>query len=89
MSETKPADWKYVTTIHYLASGMGSTIYNYMWGADASATGAGVGKEWSKWPGGQINENANHSGWYDVVYTQDVKQNFSCIFNNNNGDTDG
>ena len=22
---------------------------------------------------------------YDVVYTQDVKQNFSCIFNNNNG----
>lgn len=82
LSEKKPADWKYVTTIHYLASGMGSTIYNYMWGADASATGAGVGKEW---PGGQISENANHSGWYDVVYTQDVKQNFSCIFNNNNG----
>ena len=51
LSETKPADWKYVTTIHYLASGMGSTIYNHMWGADASATGAGVGKEW---PGGQI-----------------------------------
>ena len=84
LSETKPADWKYVTTIHYLASGMGSAIYNYMWGADASATGAGVGKEWSKWPGGQIKENADHSGWYDVVYTQDVKQNFSCIFNNNN-----
>lgn len=82
MSETKPADWKYVTTIHYLASGMGSTIYNYMWGADASATGAGVGKEW---PGGQISANADHLGWYDVVYTQDVKQNFSCIFNNNNG----
>ena len=82
LSETKPADWKYVTTIHYLASGMGSTIYNYMWGADASATGAGVGKEW---PGGQISENADHSGWYDVVYTQDVKQNFSCIFNNNSG----
>lgn len=85
LSETKPADWKYVTTIHYLASGMRSTIYNYMWGADASATGAGVGKEWSKWPGGQIKENADHSGWYDVVYTQDVKQNFSCIFNNNSG----
>ena len=82
LSETKPTDWKYVTTIHYLASGMGSTIYNHMWGADASATGAGVGKEW---PGGQISENADHSGWYDVVYTQDVKQNFSCIFNNNNG----
>lgn len=82
LSETKPADWKYVTTIHYLTSGMGSTIYNHMWGADASATGAGVGKEW---PGGQISENADHSGWYDVVYTQDVKQNFSCIFNNNNG----
>lgn len=82
LSETKPADWKYVTTIHYLASGMGSTIYNHMWGADASATGAGVGKEW---PGGQISENADHSGWYDVVYTQDVKQNFSCIYNNNNG----
>lgn len=82
LSEKKPADWKYVTTIHYLASGMGSTIYNHMWGADASATGAGVGKEW---PGGQIKENADHSGWYDVVYTQDVKQNFSCIFNNNNG----
>lgn len=82
LSETKPADWKYVTTIHYLASGMGSTIYNYMWGADKSATGAGVGKDW---PGGQIKENADHSGWYDVVYTQDVKQNFSCIFNNNSG----
>ena len=82
LSETKPADWKYVTTIHYLASGMGSTIYNYMWGADASATGAGVGKEW---PGGQISANADHLGWYDVVYTQDIKQNFSCIFNNNNG----
>lgn len=82
LSETKPADWKYVTTIHYLALGMGTTIYNHMWGADASATGAGVGKEW---PGGQISENADHSGWYDVVYTQDVKQNFSCIFNNNNG----
>lgn len=82
LSETKPADWKYVTTIHYLASGMGSTIYNYMWGVDASATGAGVGKEW---PGGQISANADHLGWYDVVYTQDVKQNFSCIFNNNNG----
>lgn len=82
LSETKPADWKYVTTIHYLASGMGSTIYNHMWGADVSATGAGVGKEW---PGGQISENANHSGWYDVVYTQNVKHNFSCIFNNNNG----
>lgn len=82
LSEKKPADWKYVTTIHYLASGMGSTIYNHMWGADASATGAGVGKEW---PGGQISENANHSGWYDVVYTQNVKHNFSCIFNNNNG----
>lgn len=82
LSETKPADWKYVTAIHYLASGMGSTIYNYMWGADASATGAGVGKEW---PGGQISANADHLGWYDVVYTQDVKQNFSCIFNNNNG----
>ena len=82
LSETKPADWKYVTTIHYLASGMGSTIYNHMWGADASATGAGVGKEW---PGGQISENAEHSGWYDVVYTQDVKQNFGCIFNNNSG----
>lgn len=82
LSETKPADWKYVTTIHYLASGMGSTIYNYMWGADASAIGAGVGKEW---PGGQISANADHLGWYDVVYTQDVKQNFSCIFNNNNG----
>lgn len=82
LSETKPADWKYVTTIHYLASGMGSTIYNYMWGADTSATGAGVGKEW---PGGQISANADHLGWYDVVYTQDVKQNFSCIFNNNNG----
>ena len=53
-----------------------------MWGADVSATGAGVGKEW---PGGQISENANHSGWYDVVYTQNVKHNFSCIFNNNNG----
>lgn len=85
LSETKPADWKYVTTIHYLASGMGSTIYNYMWGADASATGAGVGKEWSNWPGGQIKENADHKGWYDVVYTQDVKHNFSCIFNNNEG----
>lgn len=82
LSETKPADWKYVTTIHYLASGMGSTIYNHMWEADVSATGAGVGKEW---PGGQISENANHSGWYDVVYTQNVKHNFSCIFNNNNG----
>ena len=82
LSETKPADWKYVTTIHYLASGMGSTIYNHMWGADASATGAGVGKEW---PGGQISANADHLGWYDVVYTQDVKQNFSCIFNNNSG----
>ena len=82
LSETKPADWKYVTTIHYLASGMGSTIYNHVWNVDASATGAGVGKEW---PGGQIKENADHSGWYDVVYTQDVKQNFSCIFNNNNG----
>lgn len=82
LSEKKPADWKYVTTIHYLASGMGSTIYNHMWGADASATGAGVGKEW---PGGQISANADHLGWYDVVYTQDVKQNFSCIFNNNNG----
>lgn len=82
LSETKPADWKYVTTIHYLASGMGSTIYNHMWGADVSATGAGVGKEW---PGGQISENANHSGWYDVVYTQNVKHDFSCIFNNNNG----
>lgn len=82
LSEKKPADWKYVTTIHYLASGMGSTIYNHMWGADASATGAGVGKEW---PGGQIKENADHSGWYDVVYTQDVKRNFSCIFNNNSG----
>lgn len=82
LSEAKPADWKYVTTIHYLATGMGSTIYNHMWGADASATGAGVGKDW---PGGQISENADHSGWYDVVYTQDVKQNFSCIFNNNSG----
>ncbi len=82
LSETKPADWKYVTTIHYLASGMGSTIYNHMWGADASAIGAGVGKDW---PGGQISANADHSGWYDVVYTQDVKHNFSCIFNNNNG----
>lgn len=82
LSETKPADWKYVTTIHYLASGMGSTIYNHVWNVDASATGAGVGKEW---PGGQIKENADHSGWYDVVYTQDVKQNFSCIFNNNSG----
>lgn len=85
LSETKPADWKYVTTIHYLASGMGSTIYNYMWGADKSATGAGVGKDW---PGGQIKENADHSGWYDVVYTQDVKQNFSCIFNNKATQTD-
>lgn len=82
LSEKKPADWKYVTTIHYLASGMGSTIYNHVWNVDASATGAGVGKEW---PGGQISENADHSGWYDVVYTQDVKQNFSCIFNNNSG----
>lgn len=82
LSETKPADWKYVTTIHYLASGMGSTIYNHVWNVDASATGAGVGKEWL---GGQIKENADHSGWYDVVYTQDVKQNFSCIFNNNSG----
>lgn len=82
LSETKPADWKYVTTVHYLASGMGSTIYNHVWNVDASATGAGVGKEW---PGGQISENADHSGWYDVVYTQDVKQNFSCIFNNNSG----
>lgn len=82
LSETKPADWKYVTTIHYLASGMGNTIYNHMWGADKSATGAGVGKNW---PGGQISENADHSGWYDVVYTQDVKQNFGCIFNNNSG----
>lgn len=82
LSETKPADWKYVTTIHYLASGMGSTIYNHVRNVDASATGAGVGKEW---PGGQIKENADHSGWYDVVYTQDVKQNFSCIFNNNSG----
>lgn len=82
LSETKPADWKYVTTIHYLASGMGSTIYNYMWGADKSATGAGVGKDW---PGGQIKENADHSGWYDAVYIQDVKHNFSCIFNNNSG----
>lgn len=82
LSETKPADWKYVTTIHYLASGMGSTIYNHVWNVDASATGAGVGKEW---PGGQISANADHLGWYDVVYTQDVKQNFSCIFNNNSG----
>lgn len=82
LSETKPADWKYVTTIHYLASGMGSTIYNHVWNVDASATGAGVGKEW---PGGQISENADHSRWYDVVYTQDVKHNFSCIFNNNSG----
>ncbi|WP_443598429.1 starch-binding protein, partial [Agathobacter sp.] len=80
LSETKPADWKYVTTIHYLAKGMGSTIYNYMWGA--SATGTCAGKDW---PGGQISENADHSGWYDVVYTQDKKQNFKCIFNNNNG----
>ena len=32
-----------------------------------------------EWPGGQISANANHLGWYDVVYTQDVKQNFSCI----------
>lgn len=82
LSEKKPADWKYVTTIHYLASGMGSTIYNHMWGADDSATGGGAGKDW---PGGQISANADHSGWYDVVYTQDVKHNFSCIFNNNNG----
>ena len=33
----------------------------------------------------RISANADHLGWYDVVYTQDVKQNFSCIFNNNNG----
>lgn len=82
LSETKPADWKYVTTIHYLASGMGSTIYNHMWDADISATGPGAGKGW---PGGQISVNADHSEWYDAVYTQDVKHNFSCIFNNNNG----
>lgn len=81
LSETKPADWKYVTTIHYLAKGMGSTIYNYMWGASATGTCAG-----KVWPGGQISENADHSGWYDVVYTQDKKQNFKCIFNNNNGE---
>lgn len=82
LSETKPADWKYVTTIHYLASGMGSNVYNYVWETATSASGPGVGKVW---PGEQISANADHSGWYDVVYTQDVKQNFSCIFNNNNG----
>lgn len=82
LSEIKPAGWKYVTTIHYLASGMGSTIYNHMWGADASAKGPGAGRGW---PGGQISENADHSGWYDAVYIQDVKHNFSCIFNNNDG----
>ena len=42
-----------------------------MWGADASATGAGVGKEW---PGGQISENADHSGWYDVVFPEEIRK---------------
>lgn len=82
LSETKPADWKYVTTIHYLASGMGSNVYNYVWETATSASGPGVGKVW---PGEQISANADHSGWYDVVYTQDEKKNFKCIFNNNSG----
>ena len=63
---------------------MGSTIYNYMWGADASATGAGAGKEWSKWPGGQIKENADHSGsvsytHLDVYKRQTLRNNGSII----------
>lgn len=82
LSETKPADWKYVTTIHYLASGMGSNVYNYVWETATSASGPGVGKVW---PGELISANADHSGWYDVVYTQDEKKNFKCIFNNNSG----
>ncbi|WP_443596548.1 alpha-amylase family glycosyl hydrolase [Agathobacter sp.] len=85
LSEKKPAGWKYVTTIHYLAEGMGNTIYNHVWGTDESATGAGVGQ---LYPGGQIKENAKHSGWYDVVYTQDKKQNFGCIFNDGKTKTD-
>ncbi|HCF15720.1 MAG TPA: glycosidase [Eubacterium sp.] len=85
LSETKPADWKYVTTIHYLASGMGSNVYSYVWDTAASASGPGVGKDW---PGEQISANAGHSGWYDVVYTQDEKKNFKCIFNSGNVQTD-
>lgn len=85
LSETKPADWKYVTTIHYLASGMGSNVYSYVWETADSASGPGVGK---LWPGEQISANAGHSGWYDVVYTQDEKKNFKCIFNSGNVQTD-
>lgn len=85
LSETKPADWNYVTTIHYLASGMGSNVYSYVWDTAASASGPGIGKGW---PGEQISANAGHSGWYDVVYTQDEKKNFKCIFNSGNVQTD-
>lgn len=82
LTTEKPADWKYTTTIHYLASGMGEDIYTHMWGGDSSIAGSGVGKDW---PGEKVTANADHKGWYDAVYTQDVKTNFGCIFNNNNG----
>ncbi|MFR7481094.1 MAG: hypothetical protein ACLUVO_07665 [Roseburia sp.] len=42
MSETNLLIGNMLQSIHYLASGMGSTIYNHMWGADASATGEQV-----------------------------------------------
>ena len=59
LSETKPADWKYITTIHYLASEMGSNVYSFVWETAASASGPGVGKVW---PGEQISANTDHSG---------------------------
>lgn len=82
LSTDLPTGWNYTTTIHYLALGMGDTIYNHMWDGDSSIAGPGVGKSW---PGGLATANAEHEGWYDAVYTQDTQTDFYCIFNNNKG----
>lgn len=82
LTTEKPEGWKYNTTVHYLALNMGDTIYNHMWDGDSTIAGPGVGKSW---PGELATKNAEHEGWYDAVYTQDVMTDFKCIFNNNSG----
>lgn len=83
LSTELPEDWKYTTTIHYLApSSMGDKISVYAFDGTSTLTGPGYGKSW---PGEEITANAEHKGWYDAVYTQDNKNGFKCIFNN--GDT--
>ena len=67
-------------TVHFLKPDAWSKVNAYVWVGDTTLNGS--------WPGSAISENADHTGWYDLVLEEKANSAVNFIFNDGSNQTD-